>query len=322
MGENTTKYGELQGLIGLERYGDGGIKECTLNQPNELVTDYGVLVPQYENEGPRRKYGNSLSFYEDGQLKSIALHTQQPIRTPIGVFPAELITFYPGGAIRRLFPLNGKISGFWSEANEYGLAQVFPFEFPFGSFTAKIISIHFYETRAVNSLTFWPGEKITVQAPVGRVEVRNGLALYPDGQLKSLEPHKPIRLTTPIGELTAYNNQPVGVHGDCNSLVFASNGAVASLLTTTNRITVIDRQKNMETSYQPGRKQSLFNEEMMDVIPLAIEFTESAVKFNQQLDQWYQLSQYRFEVSELPDLPQSSCSCLEWDFSQHQAEQS
>ncbi len=322
MSEITTKYGELHGLVGLERYGDGGIKECTVNQPNELVTEYGVLVPQYENEGPRRKYGKSLSFYEDGQLKSIALQNQQPIKTAIGVFPAELITFYPSGTIRRLFPLNGKLSGFWSEANEYNLAQTFTFEFPFGSFTAKMISVHFYETGAVNSLTFWPAEKMIIQSPVGRVEVRNGLAFYPDGQLKSLEPRKPVRIATPIGELTAYHNQPVGVHGDRNSLVFASNGAVVSLLTTTNRITVIDRYNDTQTIYQPGRKRSLFNEEMLEVIPLAIEFTESTIKFNQQLGHCYQLSQYRFEVTELPDLPQSSCTCLEWDFSQYPVEQS
>jgi len=99
-----------------------------------------------------------LSFYKSGNIKSISLEQQTEISTPIGIFPAELVTFYEDGSINSLFPLNGQISGFWSEEEEGELAQKYHFSFPFGDFYAKIIGLRFYPDGRVRSLILWPNE--------------------------------------------------------------------------------------------------------------------------------------------------------------------
>ena len=134
-----TKYGVLNGISSVEFYPDGSLKECILSALNRLATPYGELIPQYETDGIRRKYVKSLSFHQNGNLKSISFQKATIISTPLGAFPAELVIFYPGGEIKRLFPLNGKLSGFWSEEDEYQLAQEIEFSFSFGFFKQKVI---------------------------------------------------------------------------------------------------------------------------------------------------------------------------------------
>lgn len=299
-----TLYGALQGIISFELYPDGSLKECVLGEANNLKTPYGDMVPQFQNDGLRRKYVKSLSFYPEGNLKSISLQKQVAFHTSIGTFPAELVTFHPNGGVKRLFPLNGKISGFWSEGEEYRLAPESEFHFPFGDFKRKIIGIQFYQNGAVKSLTFWPQDKVMLDSPVGLIETRIGFSLYPDGRLKSLEPAKPTLVPTPIGEMEAFNIDAVGIHGDINSLCFTADGKVKELVTSTDQITVTGRHQ--EFIYQPGLKPSLFDEEKMDTVPLKIEFKGDQVRFGGMESAWYDRKQYQFAIRRIP-LSQNGC---------------
>ena len=118
-----TKYGDLKGVIGIETYSTGAIMSCKVTEKNILKTKLGELIPQFENKEERRKITGTLEFYENGDLKAISLDDKISIWTTVGLIPAEKIIFYPGDKIKRIFPLNGKLSGYWTEENEYGLVS-------------------------------------------------------------------------------------------------------------------------------------------------------------------------------------------------------
>ena len=297
-----TRYGPLAGVATAEFYPGGGIRECTLNQSNPLETRYGILVPQYRDDGVRRKYTQSLSFYPNGILKSISLQEQRPVATPLGAIPAELLTFYESGALRRIFPLNGKLSGYWTEANEYGLAEELELELPCAKLRRKIIGIHFYEGGTVRSITLWPKEHLTLDTPQGRAEARIGFSLYPAGQLQAFEPFLPLAVATPIGPVHAYHLNALGIHADATSLTWEADGAVQSLISSTDRITVITAD-GRRAVYQPGLRPSLLHEGLREIMPLRIRFTAGKVGFNQAASE-YDLAQATFSVADLPLAPE------------------
>ncbi|HEY8889468.1 MAG TPA: hypothetical protein VIM70_04390 [Clostridium sp.] len=248
MEEFWTKYGRLKGISSIEFYTEGLIKECKLNEYSEINTIYGNLVPQYDEAEVRRKYKRSLSFYENGEVK-------------------------------RIFPLNGKITAYWTEQNEYKLAEEFNFNFEFGVFKKKIIGINFYESGSVKSLTLWPRDFIDMVTPCGIIETRIGFSLYPNGAIRSCEPRKHTLINTIIGELHAFDLGAIGLNGDRNSLNFNEDGTVKSLRTSTDKITIkgIDGQLKV---HEPGVRPNNFNNLIMDVIPLKIEFYEGKIKID------------------------------------------
>jgi hypothetical protein len=66
------------------------------------------LIPFYGEDSLRRKYKASVTFYGNRALKAVSLDAQQEVLTPIGEMPAELVTFYDTGELKRVFPLDGK----------------------------------------------------------------------------------------------------------------------------------------------------------------------------------------------------------------------
>ncbi len=279
MNSGETKYGVIKGISGIELYNSGNIKECSLTEKNELITPYGKLIPQYQNEGVRNKYINSLSFYESGSLKKIALQEQSLIVTDAGSMKAELITFYENGKIKRLFPLNGKITGYWTEDNEYELAEPMEFSYSFGKLNKRVIGIQFYETGEMKSITFWPKELVKLITPAGTLTGHFGIALYPDGSLKSCEPAYPVLVDTAIGKLTAFDVGAIGINGDSNSLNFYENGSIKSIISSTDRIKVSGANKEI-LEFEPGLRPSLLDEEGLDILPLKVEFYDGKVRIN------------------------------------------
>ncbi len=300
-----TKYGALEGVSHVEYYEGGSVKECMVIRENRIATPYGLLIPQYEQDGVRRKYTKSLSFHENGTVKSISLQEQTAIKTSIGVFPAELVTFYASGAVKRLFPLNGKITGYWTEENEYGLAQEFEFSFPFGSFRKKIIGVHFYESGAIRSLTFWPRDSVTLQTPLGEVTARIGIALYPEGGIKSIEPYKPVTVDTPIGNITAFDRKAAGIHGDTNSLGFYEDGKVRYVTTSSDRILVKD-STGREKCYEPALKPSLLQVGKLSIEPLQIRFFDGKVQLGGET--MYDIGSCIFTIESSERIPGNACS--------------
>ena len=273
----------------------------------DVITKYGTFVPQYEENNVRHKYTKSLSFYQNGNIKSIALNEQSDVKTKIGTFPAELITFYENGTIKRLFPLNGKITGYWTEENEYELAEEFTFTFAFGTFTKKIISLQFYESEDIKSITFWPKNTVKIETPIGGISVRVGLALYQSGMLKSVEPSKPTPIDTPIGVINAYDPNVIGISGDTNSLNFYEDGKLKSLVTSVNIIEVTN-QNGEKSMFKPKLKPNLFDNEVMDIVPLAVEFYEDKVKINNSIENEYEINKYSFEIRKFYTNVKKSCS--------------
>ena len=291
----TTLYGDLSGVEFRSLFSNGKMDGCLVTQPNTLVTPYGNLVPQYEAEDMGRRTVKPMYFYKDGSLKSIALQSQTIIETPVGSIPAELVTFHNNGAIKRLFPLDGKLSGFWGWKNEFALASQLTFRSPAGTLSAKVIGLQFYESGALKSITLWPGETITVRTPLGNIMVRKGLAFYESGAIKSFEPVHRIDIATPIGLITSYDNEPNGIHGDINSVRLMQDGSIEALSTVDNAVQVSSTRANVEL-FHPGIKNNVCGDERKVSVPLKICFTKQGVIFNENSKFFFDLEKYQFEV--------------------------
>lgn len=275
-----TSYGTVSGITHRATYASGALKSCRLEAENRLQTPIGEVVPLYRAAeiGERQKKDRrSLGFFENGKIKSIALDDAMPLQTPLGVLQAEAVSFYANGAIHRLFPLNGQIDGYWSEKNEGDLAVPMDFDLPVGRFSAKIISLRFYPSGALRSLTLWPGERITINAPTGPIRVRTGFALYEDGALSSVEPSKVEELPTPIGMVKAFDAEMMGMNADQNSIQFTPDGTLSSVKTTHTGLRVrVAGQPEM--TIEPFETTSLIDDEGMRTVPMQLDFGASTLK--------------------------------------------
>ncbi|MDF2884473.1 MAG: repeat protein [Clostridiaceae bacterium] len=302
----NNKYGDIQGISSMDYYKNGNPRNCVVNKINELKTNYGTLIPQYDNGSDRRKHVNSFSFYDDGNLKSIYLQNQTKFNTSIGALPGELITFYLNGNINRIFPLNGQITAYWSELDEYKLAENVSLNLSVGKFEKKVICVHFYEDGVVKSITLWPSNTVEINLPIGNVAARIGLSFYNDGNLKSFEPLKPTKIETPIGTITAYDVNALGIHGDLNSVNFSKDGSIESLITSSDTIEVTTKTGEKK-SYKPGLKTSVMNDEVKDVVPMSISFNDNKVCFNNNPKDEHSLNECTFEVKYIPLQTKSPC---------------
>ncbi|MCR3761429.1 hypothetical protein KYB31_20860 [Clostridium felsineum] len=295
MNETNVSYGKLKGISNAEYYEDGQISECKLTEYCELVTDLGILVPKFQEDGVRTKNTRSLSFYRSGKLKSISLNTSSIIKTSIGDIKAELLTFYESGNIKKLFPVNGKITAFWPEQKEYNLAEELNLTLKIGNIASKLVAISFYDSKKLKSLTFWTRDQISVASPIGKVKVRMGIAFYESGEIKSLEPINKISVNTPIGVIRAYDITAIGLSGDVNSLCFYENGEIKALVSSTDRIEIYDKEGDYITALEPSLKPSLFREDKMDIIPYNIEFIGDKVKFD-STDKVFSIKENKFKI--------------------------
>ncbi|AJA47327.1 hypothetical protein CPAST_c12270 [Clostridium pasteurianum DSM 525 = ATCC 6013] len=304
----STKYGIIEGISSLDYYGNGNPRDCIITKTvNELKTSYGILIPQYESGSERRKHVKSLSFYDDGNLQSIYLQNQTKINTPVGTLPAELITFYKSGKIKRIFPLNGQITAYWSEQDEYNLAEDISLDLSVGKIEKKIISINFYENGVVKSVTFWPTNPVEIDSPIGKVMSRIGFAFYNSGKLKSFEPLRPTKIKTPIGEINAYDVDALGIHADLNSVNFFEDGNIKSLTTSSDSVEITTNTGEKKI-YKPGLKISVINDEVKDIVPLTINFDNDKVYFNGDINNSYSLKACSFNVKYIPLQVKSPCA--------------
>lgn len=307
--EIKTRYGMLFGCFDEEFFDDGTLKSCNFNEENRLRTACGVLVPRYGPETARSKYVKAAGFYPDGRLRRIALEKTTGVQSPIGEFPAELLTFYKDETICRIFPLNGRISGFWTEEDEEKLAVPLHFSFDFGEFSARIIGIHFYAGGGIRSITLFPKERISLRLPFGEVQVRCGFSLYENGALQSLEPAEPTPVPTPIGTLHAFDSNPVGITADKNSLWLEPDGAVTRLSTVTDKIVVQTPEARLET-VAPPQKTSPLDDRSTVTMPIAAEFTDETVRLTTCEEcRSYSLSECAFSILGVPcTAPFPDCS--------------
>lgn len=260
----------------MDLYADGQVRAVFVAGPVTLVTTLGRLCPQHTIDDSRRMNLPPLTFHKNGQVRSLPLETRTVVATPAGDLPAELVTFHENGAVARVFPLNGKLSGFWSEADEARMAEPLTVATPLGSVTARIVAVAFDPLGGLRSLTLWPEEDVTVAAPFGPASVRMGLSFYEDGALRSLEPAKPQEVPTPVGPVWAFDPDAVGVSGDDNSLVFSPAGEVLRVATVRTAVsaTLPDGTRKLLT---PGTRESLCGDSELEAVALVLEFSPETV---------------------------------------------
>lgn len=227
------KFSTQAGLLQVETYQtfpDGTLKSCMMDAPEAVNTTVGMLVPRWTDSDVRRKYNNSLSFFASGALKSIALHDPTPIPTSQGIISAEHLTFHESGAIHRVFPCNGRISGYWTEQDEKTLATQHTVSWDSQTLTAAIMIFRFYPSGNLKSLTFWPDEKYEVSTPAGQILARIGVSFYENGAIQSIEPAKPVPVQFEDETVLAFDEDALGLCGDSNSLCFAPDGSVSAFV--------------------------------------------------------------------------------------------
>ncbi len=310
MAQLETNFGTLTGLDIRSYYSNKKQDGAMACERSSIKTPYGFLIPQYEAEDMGRRQVKPLYCYKSGELKSVPLQEQTNLYTSVGVIPAELVTFYASGAIKRAFPLDGKLSGFWTWENEQQLSVSIEIETPVGLIDARFIGIQFYESGAIKSFTLWPNETVVVQTPVGRVSVRTGMSFYENGAIRSFEPADALTVETSIGYLNAYDTNPLGIHGDINSLQFDEHGQVVALNTIDNEIKVIDASNNRYL-YKPFLKDALCGHKKKEVVPLRIKFEANVIIFHENEKHRFSLLDCECEITENElaiEAPQTSCA--------------
>ena len=310
-----TPFGVFSGIAASSYYSSGSIKDLILNEKNMVVTHVGELVPFYSEGTPRRKYKSSVSFFKDGMVKSVSLNEQTEIITPIGEFPAELVTFHDTGELKRIFILDGKISGFWSEEDERNLNIPFTFDFDSSKFSAMLVGICFYKSGDIRSITLFPNEVITISTKnYGDFAVKTGFSLYESGELKSFEPAVPTPVNTPIGTINAYDVNSIGINADSNSIEFDKQGRLIKLITSSDKIAVQSPNGVMKFLV-PIEIQNPLSEDENEIIPLKLEFDyeNNKVKISDDKNYEFSLKECKFNIfkgSLLPTCsPEDCASC-------------
>lgn len=282
MADYKTIYGELRNISFDFYYKNGVLKECVCEEACVLQTGIGELIPKYDRGEVRAKNRNSLSFYKSGKLKSIYLQEQITVHMPFGACGAEFISFYEDGPVHRIFPRYGQVSGYWSEEEEMGILEKCCYELNGIKFNNKISCYCFYPSGAVKSLTLGVGEEVEMDTPAGRISARIGISFYEDGKLASLEPGRPEAVRTPIDMIIAYDNSPLGIHGDRNSMRFGRQGEILGIRTIMTGIELEDfeegeKQKKVKRIL-PERKRSLIDIEQYEMVPIEISFGGNQVE--------------------------------------------
>ena len=300
----------MNGITSSETYEDGTMKACRIQGFNKISTPYGDLVPQFTEEFKqfqrRKKFRASLICHCNGTLKSVALEEQMDIQTPLGKYPAELVTFYEDGALNRVFPLNGQIDGYWSENDEGELAESYSFQLSVGLITTKLISLRFDSLGILKSLTFWPKTEVTMRTPLGDILCRNGLSLYSDGALKSTEPAKAIIIETPFGKVLAFDPNAMGIHADSGSLRFHQDGNLKAFTSLVNTFEVEDKEGNKKL-IEPREIPSYISDDDTEVLPVQVTLDKDHVTFNNGERTTFTLDEIKVKIG-MSKLSMSDCS--------------
>ena len=273
----TTRFGTIK-AIRVERFTNGSIRSLVAGARTDLTTSYGTFAPQYQSNEERRRMIPEISLYRNGALRNLPLQDRTFVTTTLGSLPAELITFYDNGSVKRIFPMNGKLSGFWTQEDEEQLAEELHIVTSFGPVHAKFISICFDPLGSLRSLTLWPGQRIKVPTSVGIFAARTGISFHSTGEVASLEPARPIRIPTPLGPFHAFDPDAHGVHGDKNSLCFAPDGQVVALTTVMDQIKITGPNGSTHMIC-PALRESMCNENMLEPVPLRVLFDGEEVIF-------------------------------------------
>jgi len=280
-----TKYGFLNEAELIGKYSTGEDEYYSMDEISKLNVLGYTLVPLYGYQDARRKELPAIRFYENGTIRNVSLNDSTKILTKVGEFEVEKIVFYENGMINRLFLLDGKLSGFWSEDDEYTLAKTQKFNLPVGNFEAKVMSLCFYRTGNLKSITLWPKERIILDIGSLNINVRIGISLYEDGKIESCEPARAIVIHTPIGKIQAFDRNTLGIHGESNSLKFYENGEIKQIITSTSIIEV--HKDNGEKHRYSPKKSKKYSGDIDSFDTVQVEFLQNTIIINGKYEYEY-----------------------------------
>lgn len=311
-----TRYGPIPVSGVVERFADGAVMSCTPAGAVVFNTALGPLMAQHSTDDLRRRTVQALSFHPSGALRALPLERPTRIATPAGPMDVELATFHADGSLCRAFPLNGKLSGYWTQEDEGRLAQAVALDTPLGTVRTKLIGVCFAPGGQLLSLTLWPGESLDVQTPVGPLSARVGVSFRPDGSLRSLEPAHPQSVPTPAGTIQAYDLDAVGICGDVNSLGFAPDGSVSRVSTSLTRVLAWGPHE-AQMAFTPASRESLCGDTEHEPVPMRLEFKRDMARIrDRDAAPWTELDLSRWSLRAEPYLRQfanpfgrMSCSC-------------
>ena len=290
-----TLYGPIGPVDFVEIGPEGHITSCVPMAPITFNTPLGPLTAQHSTDDMRRPKVDPIEFHPNGAIRSLSLDERTVVPTPIGDIEAELVTFYPDGSLRRVFPLNGKLSGYWTEKEEARLAGPVTVPTPAGTVTAKLVNVQFYPSGGVRSVTLWPGDTVEIETPIGPKSVRIGLAFHKNGKLRSFEPAKMTTVPTPLGDMEAFDPDAEGIHGDLGSLSFHEDGSVATLATPLNTLEVT-LPGGEKRAFSPATVPNLCDERVMDISPLRICFHPGKIALGEDCAESFPFAGHQFKV--------------------------
>lgn len=296
MSEFETSYGMLKGILKAEMGKDGSLHGAILQEKNVLTVGDNQFVPKYDGVDFRSKDRPAVEFTDTGRLKSVYLQDISRVKSPRGWLQAEFLTFYASGNLHRVFPVYGKMSGFWSEEEEAELLEETEIQVGEISIRAKISCFCFYESGAVKSLTLWPGETVLLDTPIGKVKTRYGISFYENGSIRSLEPAQPATVQFLDVLFLAFDNQAIGIHGDSGSLQFWENGALKQLTTMQTGVRLSGNGTVVDTA--PERLVSQMDIEAMEIYPIQIGLADGTISLTDShgVQKIYSLSDVTIET--------------------------
>ena len=191
-----------------------------------INTKYGNLLPCSGASDYRKKHRCAVSYYDSVSLRSVYLEEPSVLSFPAGDYQTELITFYEDGNVKRIFPLYGQISAYWSIEEEAENAPYYDFPIAGEELHIRPQCIFFYPSGKIRAITLWPSDEISVKTPVGSIRTKLGVELYENGNIRSIEPVYGTVISTPEGIIKPYRFRMVMMHAENATLKFDEDGRI------------------------------------------------------------------------------------------------
>lgn len=298
--EYHTPYGMIKDITSCSYYKNSQqLQDICCGTENKLITSIGTLIPRFSDPDNRRKSTSCISFHRNSVIKSIDLQEQTLIPTSVGNIPAELVTFYDNGNLHRLFPRNGQLSGFWTEADESSINPFISLSLENVVIERKLNSLTFYPNGKLKSICFSPEEELSFPIYGHSFPIRFGICLYENGCISAIEPSMEIPIHTPLGKLYAYNIAAMGIHADNCSLQFSEHGKLQSLITSRDCLS-FTTTSGESISIKPYYRINPLTNEGLELVPLKITFISDKVIFHHPII--WQETPSTFPLSEITNL--------------------
>ncbi len=294
----------------ISRNKNGNIDTVLVGEKLVLETSVGNLIPRYTLDDEGRKKEAPVKFYKTGELKSLPLEERSEIPTSAGKIKSELLIFYKNGVLWRTFPLNGQVSGFWTEEDEYKLAEDIEIPTSIGIIKVKPIYIQFYETGELESILFWPNEQVTINTSIGDVLIHKGICFHKNGNVKGFEPVEEISVKSPIGTIKVFDRDPLGMHAESHSLNYYEDGSIESVITSSNQIIAI-KNGDEYNRFSPKIVSSYCKEDAFFLSPLKIVFEKESLSFINENEPAISVPrELQYEIADyIPEKPITGFGC-------------